>query len=87
VKANENVGAERIWKDLNKDPDSRNEAKVANIDELKESLQKRQKSDELRYEKYYKINPFDESNYDFVVDTSGLTVEQVVEKIVNFVNK
>lgn len=84
VKVSNEVGAERIWKDLLKNADVRNEAKVSSIDELKKSLVNRQKSDEFRYQKYYKINPFDESNYDLVIDTSNMTVSQVALKILEF---
>ena len=82
LKANPDVGATRIWKDLKDNSKQRNEANVEDIDQLKISLAARQKSDELRYMKYYSIKPFDELSYDLVVDTSFLSVKEVVEKII-----
>jgi len=42
----------------------------------------RQKSEALRYKKYYDIDISDDSVYDMVVDTSDLTPEQIVDLIV-----
>ena len=42
-------------------------------------------SDKKRYEKYYKLNPNDKSQYDFVLDTSNLNQKQVAEKVLEFI--
>jgi cytidylate kinase len=48
-------------------------------------LKTRRESDKLRYAKYFNIDVFDVKNYDFVLDTTNLSVEQVFTKILEVV--
>lgn len=70
------VGAERV---LNH---SRNDEKYKDLDEAIEKIRKRRESDKLRYKKYYNLNVFDKKNYDYVIDTTNLTIEEVADKII-----
>ena len=72
-------GAKRIFKD------KRAEEKSFDVKEMVKKLEERNKSDELRYEKYYGLNPFDKSQYDIVIDTTFLSIEQVLEKIIDVI--
>lgn len=45
----------------------------------------RQASEAKRYEAYYGIDYLEPSHYDVVVDTTGMTVEEVADEIVHFV--
>lgn len=44
-------------------------------------------SDAKRYKKYYHIDVYDEKNYDFVLDTTNLSQEEVFRKVVEFIEK
>jgi len=76
------VGAERIYR--NQRPD---EERKANIEEIYEMIKKRVKESNDRYKKYYGIDFLDGKNYDHVIDTTDLTIEKVVKKIINIVKK
>jgi CMP/dCMP kinase len=69
-------GAERIFKN------SREQEKYKDFKHAKESVENRDLCDGRRYKKYYNIDVFDLSNYDFVIDTTNLTIEQTAEKII-----
>jgi cytidylate kinase len=75
--ANEKNAAERILNDLKKNL-GRNEDKSLNtIKDVLKSLKERKKSDIKRYKKYYNINVYDKNNYDFTLNTTNLTIEDV----------
>ena len=48
-----------------------------------ENIRKRKASESLRYSKLYNADPYDESNYDLVIDTTKLSPEEVAKKIVS----
>ncbi len=70
------TGAERIFKH------SREQEKYKDFQHSKQSIEKRDLCDSKRYKKYYNIDVFDLSNYDLVIDTTNLTIEQTAEKII-----
>jgi predicted cytidylate kinase len=83
LKVDMRKAAERIFK--NQRPD---EERRANVEEILESMRKRIESDKARYKKYYGIDNFmDGSHYDMVIDTTNLGTEQVVNKILKFIEK
>ena len=57
------------------------------LENTKENLKMRKNNELKRYMGYYNLNPFDKRHYDFVIDTTNLTPEQVVEKMLAFINK
>ncbi|MFA5248445.1 MAG: (d)CMP kinase [Patescibacteria group bacterium] len=74
-------GAKRIWNDLQKDS-SRNEGKnLKSYEDVLESLKSRRQCDKMRYAKYFNIDVFNKSHYDFVLDTTNLNVEEVFKKV------
>jgi CMP/dCMP kinase len=74
-------GAKRIFGAL-KESGERNEGKNLQTEEdVLASLKSRRESDKLRYDKYFKINVFDLKNYDFVLDTTNLDIDQVFAKV------
>lgn len=77
------TGALRIFGDM-KSGSKRNEGDFGSPKEVEKSLKERLKSDRKRYKKYYKVDIMDKSHYDLVIDTTKLTAEQVVEKILDF---
>ncbi len=63
---------------------ARETEKAASIEALKEELKQRMESERKRYIKYYNVDIDDKSNYDLVIDTSNISAEEVVEKIIRF---
>lgn len=66
----------------------RNEANNLNSwqDVLKAS-QKRVESDNLRYRKYYGIEVYKPENYDFYLDTTKLSPQEVLDKVRAYIDK
>ena len=58
-----------------------------NLENTKKNMKIRKASEQKRYKKYYDIDPYDKSHYDLVIDTTSITPEEVVEKILGFVKK
>jgi len=75
LKVKQEVAAERIFNE------KREKEKFKSLKEALESIKKRHESDIKRYRKYYNINPFDERHYDIVVDTSDITIQEMVDKV------
>ncbi|MBT3720695.1 AAA family ATPase [archaeon] len=73
--ADEKVRAQRIF------GDTRKTEQFKSFEEALDKVQKRQESDKTRYIKYYKINPFDYKFYDLVVNTTNMSVEEVINFI------
>ncbi|MCX6762778.1 MAG: cytidylate kinase family protein [Candidatus Moranbacteria bacterium] len=81
LKVEESEGVKRIHKALQKD-NSRNE--IRNLDSIETVLKN---IDDTRYKKYYGINIRDMKKYDFVLDTTKLTREEVFKKTISFIKK
>lgn len=79
-------GAVRILKDLHDEEKGkkRNEGKIETIEEMKDMLAKRTDSDRRRYKKYYGVeDAFDKNQFDIIVDTTKLTIEEAIQETVN----
>ncbi len=80
---NEDEAARRIYND-----DVRiNEKKYDSLEQAKEYSIRRNKLEIDRYLKVYNINVTNRSNYDLSLDTSEMTIEEVLEKILEEYNK
>ena len=73
-------GAKRIFN--NPRPD---EEKKQNIKEVVDMTIKRMIETQKRYIKWYKVDFLDELNYDLIIDTTNLTKEEVMNKILEFI--
>lgn len=83
----EKIGAERIYNDL-KNSDKRNEAaKIKSAADVLKSIKEREQSDTARYQKYYNIDAYDHNNYDYVIDTTDLSKDEVFNRVYRFVKK
>lgn len=69
---------ERVFKD------KRSEEKSSSLNEMKKSMLAREKSEHVRYKKYYGLDYLDLKNYDLVIDTSKISIDEVVSKISAF---
>jgi CMP/dCMP kinase len=77
------VAVSRIWGDkINRKEESYNDIK-----ELTKKLKQRQASEIKRYKQYYNLNYHDKKNYDLIIDTSDLTPNSIVKKIIEFAKK
>ena len=79
-----NVAANRLYeasKSRGKEED------YESVDEAKEAIEIREKSERDRYFNLYGIDIHDLSNYDFVIDTTHLQPNEVAEKIIKAFNE
>lgn len=79
------VASERIFHDKNKLRKA--EADNSTIKKVFENLKKRWEFEQFRWKKYYGINQEDESNYDLVIDTTNISPEEIVDKILQEIKK
>jgi CMP/dCMP kinase len=88
VKVNQDIGAIRIWKEMEneKAKEERNEGEFNSFEEFQERIKERANEDSKRYEKYYDIDYKNESNYDFVVDSTNISAQEVANKVLDFIN-
>lgn len=76
LNCNDKVRAERILKD------ERKEEKSKNIMELIKKIKQREQSERKRYKKLYNIDYYGKKLYDLMIDTTNLSISQVIEKII-----
>lgn len=79
LEVKDEVAAGRIFSHLRED-----EKENTSLEKTLENIRRRKQSERLRYEKYYGLDCYDKKQYDLVLDTTGLTVEETVEKIMEF---
>jgi len=63
--------------------DKRTSENYQDIEEAKDKIRARRKSELERFKDYYNIDYSDLKNYDLIVDTTEITPEEVCEKIIN----
>lgn len=83
LKVDLSEAAKRIWLELQEKQAQvqRNEGTFTSLEQLKQSIIKRDEQDAQRYLKYYDFDHRDESQYDYILDTTHLTIEQVVQTV------
>jgi len=74
--------AERIFK--HQRPDERVQKTVEGVRRM---IQKRMKESQARYKKYYGVDCFSKKYYDAVINTSDLTVKEVVDEILIYLKE
>jgi len=79
--ADKKTRAERILKD------ARAEEEGKSLKDIEKKIEEREKSEAKRYREYYSYDCYDKSKYDFVIDTTKLSIEGVAEKVLGLVNK
>ena len=57
------------------------------MEKTKKMLEKRLNDVQKSFKKYYSINFLDLSHYDLVFDTTNLIIQQVIDEILNKINK
>ncbi|MBT6691113.1 AAA family ATPase [Candidatus Parcubacteria bacterium] len=88
IKVDVTEGAKRIWLSMQKEENrkARNEANVNSLEELIEKTEQRKTSNINRYTKFYGIDHTDESQYDFVLDTTDMNIQQATQKVIDFID-
>jgi predicted cytidylate kinase len=81
------IGADRVYKELQSNNQRNEDRELKNVTELLNSHRNRMTSDKLRYKKYYNIDYTDPKNFDFIIDTSHLTPDEVFQQILNYIKK
>jgi CMP/dCMP kinase len=84
LKVDDKEAANRIFKEI-KEEDIRNEGEYNSEKEVLKSITERRKNDDKRYLNYYGINIRDMKNYDLVLDTTNLTIQQAFNKVMDFI--
>jgi len=74
------IGARRIFLASQKG-ERGDEIQYTSEQEVRDFIEKRVQSDILRYQKYYHVDFLNKQNYDLVIDTSSLTVNETVREI------
>ena len=78
LKVDIDIATKRVYED---EARRDSERKFDTLEEQKNDIIKRYKLENERYFELYGVRKEDESNYDFVLDTSTLTPEEVADKI------
>jgi cytidylate kinase len=82
------AAAERIFKDKASSKKHRaDEPEYRDAADVERHLKARVASDKKRYGQYYDIDHTDKKHYDLVLDTTKMTLPQVVENVLSFVQK
>lgn len=84
VKVDPKVGAKRIWGDIQAKKRT-DEKGFKSEKEVLDGLLKRKEIEVKRYKTHYNLDFCDEAHYDFVLDTTNLTIELAVQKVLDFV--
>ena len=58
-----------------------------NLENTKKNMKVRKTSEQKRYKKYYNLDPYDKKHYDLIVDTTSISAEEAVDKIIEFTKK
>ncbi len=85
LKVSNQEAAKRVLKEINSENRKNELVNAASEEDVVKNLQKRKERDDERYQRYYGINIRDEKNYDFVLDTTGLSINEVFGKVMDFI--
>ena len=80
-------GARRIFRHLQQKNDRNEDVDLSSLEDVKASNARRLASDRLRYQKYYGVDVHDKKHYDFYLDTTNLAPDEVLQKVLAFVQE
>jgi len=84
LKVDPKEAARRI---LNQSKERNEDKNFDSIESIKRSILERKAKDGKRYANLYGVNIRDEKNYDFILDTTNLNINEVCQKILDFINE
>jgi cytidylate kinase len=79
------VACERIFNDVKAGKRKEEMKGVKNVEDVREIVAERVRSENSRYHKYYKVQYTDLSHYDMIVNVSHNSIEHIVDEIIRFV--
>lgn len=86
LQVNPLAAAERILKALSARHNRNNEdINLDTVENIRQSILRRRKEDSERYFALYGIRQDDERNYDFILDTTNLSINEVFGKVMEFI--
>ncbi len=85
IAVNSLEGAKRVFKQLQEDNKRNEDSDLLTLQDVIESHRKRELSDKLRYQKYYQKDCSDKKNFDFVIDTTSLSPDQVFDDVWRYI--
>jgi len=80
----ENEGAKRILNEKNT-LHRKKEANFSDINSVISNLKERKASEQKRWKEMYGLNQDDHTNYDFIINTTNISAEEVANKIIEFI--
>ncbi|HBI17710.1 MAG: Cytidylate kinase [Candidatus Moranbacteria bacterium GW2011_GWF2_34_56] len=87
LSVDEKEGATRVFKELQKENHRNEISGDFSLEDIMKKIQERRVTDDARYMKYYNINIRDKKNYDFVIDTTNLSKEEVFEAVLKYIEE
>jgi len=75
---NPQIAAERIFHDMKR----KGEGKYTSLKQARMACDKRRSLELTRFKKIYQLDITDPSNFDLIIDTTNLTIEQTCEEII-----
>lgn len=88
LKVDSKTAAQRILSNLTEKNNRGNEDSDLNtLENIEKSILKRRAEDSERYFSLYGIHQDAEENYDLIIDTTTLGIDQVFQKIIDFINE
>jgi len=76
------VASQRVFDDQRK-----REIENISLSATKKAMKRRIISEETRFEKYYGLDIYDLKHYDLVIDTTDTQHDEVLEKVISFIEK
>lgn len=86
ITVDDNEGARRIFSDLQNNANRNEDSELKTVDDVLQSNRNRLKSDDFRYKKFYGIEVFNPGNYEFVIDSTNKTSEEVFSQTLEFLS-
>ena len=87
LKVTEEEGARRIFNHLQKENSRNEDRNIRSVEDVLISNRRRRETDDKRYWQYYRINIHDPKQYDLVLDTTQLNIEEVFTKVMEFIRE
>ena len=84
IHTDDEVGAMRIFNDI-KQKRRESEQELQTYEQVLASVKERTASDSKRYRQYFNIDVYDHKNYDFVLDSTKISIDEAFDAVYRFV--
>ncbi len=83
LKVDELEGARRILEEQRQGEDKN----MSSLEDVLASVRKRQESDHKRYQKYFGIDAYNPANFDYIIDTTKLSEQEVFDEVYRIIKE